>query len=142
MYDFDDEVFGLQGRLGYEFTPSFGAELEGSIGLIDETEDLGGGDERVTSVDYQVAALGTFRAPISNRLNAVARLGYHTTRLVDETTIGAVTTETETDEDGLAYGIGAEFALSPVSALRADYTAYEVDSGTLDSLSLSYLRRF
>ena len=142
MYDFEDEKFGLQGRLGYQFNPNLGAELEGSVGVIDETEDLGGGDELKTGVDYSAAAFGTVRAPLSNRLSALGRLGYHKTRLSSETTIGGVTTEADTDEDGMAYGVGVEYALSPASALRADYTAYEVTGGTLDSVSLAYLRRF
>ena len=142
MYDFEDEKFGVQGRLGYQFNPNLGAELEGSVGVVDETEDLGGGDELKTGVDYSAAGFGIVRAPLSGRLTALGRFGYHKTQLSSETTIGGVTTEATTEEDGLAYGVGAEFALSPRSAFRADYTAYEVTGGTLDSVSLAYLRRF
>ncbi|MEL6687678.1 MAG: outer membrane beta-barrel protein [Pseudomonadota bacterium] len=142
MYDFEDEAFGIQGRLGYQFNPNFGAEVEGSVGVIDDTEDLGGGDQLKTGVDYSAAAFGTVRAPITPRLSTIARLGYHTTRLTSESTIANLVTETNSNEDGLAYGLGAEYKLSPVDAIRADYTAYEVDNGTLDSISLAYLRRF
>lgn len=142
MYDFKDEKFGVQGRLGYQFNSFLGAELEGSVGVVDETEDLGGGDTLKTGIDYSAGAFGTIRAPLSDRLSAVGRLGYHKTWLSSETTVGGITTEADSEEDGLAYGAGAEFSLSPSSAIRADYTAYEVPNGTLDSVSLAYLRRF
>ena len=40
LYDFDSENFGIQGRIGYQSAVIVGAELEGSISLGADTEEL------------------------------------------------------------------------------------------------------
>jgi len=46
------------------------------------------------------------------------------------------------DLDGIAYGIGAEYALSPVSGLRLDLTEYDNEFGASQSVSASFTRKF
>jgi len=44
------------------------------------------------------------------------------------------------EEDNIAYGGGAEFALTPKDGIRVDYTRYE--GLNADSVALSYARKF
>ena len=138
MYDVDDEIFGLVGRLGVQ-KDWYGAELEGSVGVIDE--DLGGGVD--AGVDYSVAAFAVGRLPISNRLDALARIGYHSTQIGVMADAGGTTVSASDDFDGAAYGAGLEYELDGVSGLRFDYTRYNLANDiTSYSLATTYLRRF
>ncbi|MEL6688013.1 MAG: outer membrane beta-barrel protein [Pseudomonadota bacterium] len=122
MYDVDaEEALGVQGRLGYQFSPLLGVEAEGSYGITDD----GGFDP-----DYQIAGFGVAKLPLGPRLSAHARGGYHNSDL------GAG------DDDGFAYGAGAEYRLNARDSLRFDYTNYEVTGANLDSVSLAFQRRF
>jgi hypothetical protein len=127
MYDVDDEVFGLVGRLGVQ-KEWYGAEVEGSVGVIDE--DIGGVD---LGVDYSLAAFGVGRLPVGERFNALARIGYAG---------DGVTVSANEDFDGIAYGAGLEYDLNAVSGLRFDYTRYDLGEATSDTLAATYLRRF
>jgi len=133
MYDVGDEIFGIVGRLGVE-KDWYGAELEGTIGVIDE--DIGGID---VGVDHSLAAFAVGRLPVGNRLKALGRVGYHTTQ------VGAMDNNGNSgsaDLDGIAYGAGLEYGLNPVSGLRLDYTRYDLEEATSDSLAATYIRRF
>lgn len=150
-YDVDRPYAGVQARLGYQATPILGAEIEGSIGVINEAspfnQDLGGGTllsgEFKDGVDYSAAAFATARIPLSYNISTHARLGYHTTRtFADVDFDNNPTQKTTTTMDGLAYGGGIQMDITPVDAIRADFTRYEGDTDNNDSVSLAYLRRF
>lgn len=132
MYDVEQEAFGVQGRLGYQATPLLGAEIEGSVGLLDDT--TGGVN---TEYDYAGAGFATASLPLGPRMKLQGRGGYHFTRI--DQTPGATTTE-----EGLAYGAGIEYGLNARDSLRLDYTIYEIDGGApnLDAVSLGYQRKF
>ena len=138
MYDVDDEIFGLIGRLGVQKS-WYGAEVEGSVGIIDEelTDNIDVG------IDHSLAAFAVGRVPVGKNFGALARVGYHTTQ------VGAMLEGTEQnisaseDFDGIAYGAGLEYNINPVSGLRLDYTRYELaEDATSDSLAATYIRRF
>jgi len=121
-YDVDTEAFGGQLRTGFQATRHFGAEIEGSVGFNDD-DDLNGG------VDYSVGAFLVNRAPISPRVDLVSRVGYYYANL-----------DGGLDADDIAYGVGAEYALSQRDGVRVDYTRYEgLDA---DSVAVSYARKF
>jgi hypothetical protein len=150
-YDVDRPYAGLQGRLGYQATPYLGAEIEGSIGVINEVspfnQDLGGGNilsgEFKDGVDYSAAAFATARVPLSRNISTHARLGYHTTRTFADVDFDSnPDQQTTTTLDGIAYGAGIQMDITPVDAIRADFTRYESDTVDNDSVSLAYLRRF
>lgn len=150
-YDVDRPYAGLQGRLGYQATPIFGAEIEGSIGVINEVspfnQDLGGGNflsgEFKDGVDYSAAAFATARIPLSHNISTHARVGYHTTRSFADVDFDSNPDQkTTTTMDGIAYGAGVQMDITPVDAIRADFTRYEGDLDDNDSVSLAYLRRF
>ena len=135
-YDVDGDAFGVQGRLGYQSPDILGVEGEASVGIIREevAPDVDVG------VDYQLAGFAVARFPLSETVSVHTRGGYHFTEVeaVDEVSGLSVSA----NDDGFAYGAGAELRLSPRDALRADYTRYDVDGGGLDSASLAWVRRF
>ncbi len=141
LYDVDSNTAGLQGRLGYQFSPLLGVEAEGSIGLLDDDTTVAGTTTE-NKVDYQAAAFARARLPIGPRLSVHARGGYHALEASADTTVGGVTTAVSANDDGFAYGAGAEYALSPRDAIRLDYTNYEVTGSNLDSVAIAYQRRF
>lgn len=150
-YDIDRPYAGLQGRLGYQTASILGAEVEGSIGVINEVspfnQDLGGGvilsGEFKDGVDYSAAAFATARLPLSRNISTHARLGYHTTRTFADVDFDSnPDQQTTTTLDGVAYGAGIQMDITPVDAIRADFTRYEGDTDDNDSVSLAYLRRF
>ena len=115
-YDVDSDSLGAQLRGGYQATRHLGAEVEGSIGLN-------------SGVDYSVAGFLVGRVPVVNRLDLIGRVGYHYTDL-----------DFGFDEDDIAYGVGAEYALSQRDGIRVDYTVYE--DAAEDSVAVSYTRKF
>jgi len=138
MYDVDDDIFGVIGRLGAQKS-WYGAELEGSFGVIDE--DLG--DDVDAGIDYSLAAFAVGRLPISKRFGALARVGYHTTQVGVMADTGDTTVSASQDFDGVAYGAGLEYDIDGVNGLRLDYTRYNLEEDvTADSLAATYLRRF
>jgi len=141
-YDTDIDSYGLEGRLGYDSGRILGAEIEGSVGLIDDNDTFG--DVRVKSeFDYNVAAFALARLPLSERFSVHVRGGYDFRQLSVEATddLGG-TAEADLDLDGFAYGIGAEYALSPRSGLRLDFTSYDNNIGASESVSASFVRKF
>lgn len=138
MYDVDDEIFGLLGRVGIQKN-WYAAEIEGSFGVIDE--EIAANVE--ANVDYAIAGFAVGRLPIGQRFNALGRVGYHATQLGVMTQIGGQTVSVSEDFDGIAYGAGLEYDIDGVNGLRFDYTRYNLaDDITSDSLAATYLRRF
>lgn len=152
MYDVDDSAFGVQSRAGYQFHPILGAELEGSVGVIDSNESFTYEDpnnpgtfyteDAEVGVDYSVGAFATARMPLTPRISAVGRAGYHMTTTKASFETGGLDVSITEDFDGLAYGAGLEYQVSATDAIRADYTRYEGDGLGLDSVAVGYLRRF
>ena len=145
LYDVDSDVYGIQARAGWQSKSFYGFEAEGSFGINDDddTFDFGAGPvETKTEVDTQIAAFAVGRYPVTNKLNVLGRVGYHNTEFT--TTFDDGTTELEDDfsEDGIAYGIGAEYAFDPKTSLRADYTRYDFDGPDADAISLAIARKF
>ncbi|MGB3455756.1 MAG: outer membrane beta-barrel protein [Litorimonas sp.] len=141
LYDVDQERIGLQGRLGYQISPLLGIEGEGSIGLIDDETDVAGTTTELKT-DYQAAAFAKASLPVGPRLSLHARGGYHFLEGSADTTTGGVTTAVDVSEDGVAYGAGAAYALSPRDSIRLDYTNYEQAGANLDSVAIAFQRRF
>ncbi len=147
MYDTDIDSFGLEGRLGYDsgrrlLGASYGAELEGSLGILDE-KDVDGDITTKGGFDYNVAAFAVARRSLTPRLSVHGRLGYDFRQLsVKAEDLDGNTGKVELDLDGIAYGIGAEYALSPVSGLRLDLTEYDNEFGASQSVSASFTRKF
>ncbi|MEM9599898.1 MAG: outer membrane beta-barrel protein [Pseudomonadota bacterium] len=149
-YDVSEAPAGIQGRLGYQSANLLGAELEGSIGVISEVSPFdqpNPPDPNIVGqfedgVDYQIAGFGVARLPVARNVSLHMRAGYHQTKSYTDATVNGLDRGVDRTDDGVAYGVGAEFNVTPVDALRADFTRYSRTGDDMDSVSLSYLRRF
>lgn len=138
MYDTDINNFGLEGRLGYDTGRIIGAEIEGSIGVINDNETADG-ISTSAGFGYNAAVFAVARAPISQRMSLHARAGYDFRNLK----VSAVdTVGGSANLDGFAYGVGGEYALTPRDGLRLDLTRYDNQFGAAESISASYTRKF
>lgn len=145
MYDVDSELYGAQARLGWQSASFFGAEVEGSLGFNDDeaTVDFGTGPLVAESgIDSQIAGFGVARVPVSPRFNVLGRVGYHNTEFSAEFDDGVDVFESDFSTDGIAYGVGADYAFTPKTSLRADYTRYDFDGPDADAVSLAIARKF
>ncbi len=141
LYDFDSELYGIQGRAGYQSAGLFGGELEASIGLSTDSSQLG--TATVTrDIDYSIAAFGVARIPLNEKINFLGRAGLHSTRVADTFEDGATLLSSADTDAGLAFGIGVEYALSSRNSLRLDHTRYDLDAGGADSVSLAFATKF
>lgn len=147
LYDDDSEIFGIEGRLGYDSGHIFGAEIEGSIGVIDENKvvnepSIGDVDLNIES-NYNIAAFAVARVPISPNLSVHGRAGYDFRQLNVDGTAQDGTSETVSGKlEGFALGAGAEYSLSQRSGLRFDVTRYHNNVGSIESISASFTRKF
>ena len=82
------------------------------------------------------------RFPVSNRFNVLGRVGYHNTELDLELDDGTTSVSDDFSEDGIAYGVGAEYAIDRKTSVRADYTIYDFDGADADAISLAVSRKF
>lgn len=119
----DVDVTGVTGRFGYRFTPNFGVEGEASFGIDGDTADFLGTPVDV-DLDDQFGAYAIGFLPISNSFELLGRVGYAT--IDAEGTFGGFTAGV--DDDGLAAGIGAQWAFTPSFGVRGEYTRYIADN--------------
>lgn len=140
-YDVDSDIYGIQGRLGYQSAHFIGAEVEGSFGVIDDKETIGATEVKA-GVDYSVAAFGRAVLPLGERFNVFARGGYHATGIRGSVSDAVSTVKVTDSTDGFAYGAGAEWAVNPRDSIRLDYTRYDLGPGETDSVAVSYARKF
>lgn len=123
-YDADNADLGaVTGRLGYQFTPYWGVEGEGSFGVEDD------GD---TELDNAWGLYGTGSLPVSERVDLFGRVGYQTME-IDGPGAG--------DDDGLGYGAGVNVRLTPTFGVRGEYTRLDGDEDT-DAWALSGVVHF
>ena len=145
LYDTNTDLYGIQGRLGWQSASFFGAEVEGSFGVASDNDDFDFGAGAVPSdisVDNQIAAFATARYPVGKKFDVFARYGYHRTDLSAEADVMGVEVEDDFTTDGIAYGAGVEYKFSPIASVRADYTRYDFDGPDTDSISLAIARKF
>jgi outer membrane immunogenic protein len=125
QFDFNGgEVDAATARLGYRFGPNFAVEGEGSIGLDDDTVEL----------NHNLGAYAVGIVPVGSALDLHARVGYQVTEV--DTPFG------EADADGLGYGVGATWNLTPSVGIRGDWTRIEGDDEEADAISLGGVLRF
>lgn len=121
----DADVDAATGRLGYRFTPNFAVEGEGSVGL---------GDDDGVELNNSLGAYAVGILPLGERFDLHARVGYHTTEV--DTPLG------DADDEGLAYGGGATWNLTPTFGIRGDWTRLEGEDEDADAISLGGVFRF
>jgi len=117
----DVNLGGIQGRLGYSFTPNIAVEGEGTVGVKDD-----GGNE----LNNEVGAYVVGKIPVTSQLDLLARVGVSRTEVNDN------------DDDGLAYGAGAQWNFTSQDGIRGDWTRHDYDAGEFDAWSVAYVRKF
>jgi len=149
----DTTITMLNGRIGYRFNDYLAVEGELGFGLggdeFDRTipVDVLGTPVNVDSTitldvkNYYIAfARGIF--PVSDDFDIFARVGYgQATAEADivGTALGFTAAgSAEQDEDGIAYGVGAQYNISHKDGIRADYTRLD----ETNIISLAYSRSF
>lgn len=139
---------GANGVLGV------GVEGEVSLGLGSDT--MGTGTSRVSAkLSSEYGVFGTLTAA-TDGFSVFARVGYANIDAKSTTGTGSTATHKSFNEGGLAYGAGAALNLGEASAVRVDYTHYDVDLGAkpaagstpavkghdANTWSLSFVQRF
>jgi outer membrane immunogenic protein len=117
----DVNLGGIQGRLGYSFIPNIAVEGEGTLGVADD-----GGNE----LDSELGVFAVGKIPVSTQFDIFGRVG------VSRTEVNGA------DDDGLAYGAGAQWNLTSQDGIRGDWTRHDYDAGEFDAWSVSYVRKF
>jgi opacity protein-like surface antigen len=124
-FDYDGgDVDAITGRLGYKMSPNFAIEGEASAGL----------DDGAVELNHNAGLYGVAILPVTTNLDLHGRLGYQTTEV--GTPLGEFT------DDGVGYGVGATYRLTPGFGVRADYTRLEGDEGEADAMSLGGVFNF
>ncbi len=116
------DLGAVTGRVGVNFGTNFAVEGEGSIGVKKD-----GG----TKLDNELGVYAVGKLPVNPSLDLFARVG-----------VSRIETKPGGDEDGLAYGAGAQWNLTPIDGIRGDWTRHDYDVGNVDAYSLSYVRTF
>jgi hypothetical protein len=125
-FDYDGgDVGAVTGRLGYRLSPHLAVEGEASTGVDD--------DDGI-ELNHNLGAYARAILPVTSNFDVHGRVGYTTSEV--DTPLGDV------DDDGLAYGAGAEYRFTQNFGLRADWTRLEGDEAESDALSLGGVLNF
>lgn len=132
---FDDstELGGLTGRLGYRFHPNFGVEGEASFGVKNDRV----GPAKI-ELDHEAGVYGVGFVPLSPNVDLIGRVGYAKTEY-SSSVPGA---RAGRDQDGVAYGGGAQVMVTPQFGVRGDYTRIEGGDDSINTLSATGVVKF
>lgn len=126
QFEYDGgDIGAATGRLGYRLHPNFAVEGEGSVGVDDDD---------AVELNHNLGAYARAILPVTSNFDVHGRLGYQTTEI--DTPFG------EAEDDGIAYGAGAEYRFTQNLGIRADYTRMEGDEGEADAISLGGVLNF
>ncbi len=129
----DVDLGALTARGGYDFTENFGAEIEGSFGVADET--VAGA---TVELNYLVGAYGKVQMPVSETVNLFARVGVVQGEL--EASSGGTTISGS--ETGVGYGVGATYSFNQNMYVRGDYTRHDIDEVEADAFAVAIGMKF
>jgi hypothetical protein len=116
------DLGAVTARLGVGLTENLAVEAEASYGV---------NDDNGVQLDNAFGLFGVASLPLGETFSIYGRAGFSRTA-----------TSPGREDDGIAYGVGAEFYLTPADGLRADVTRHDYDSGESEAYSLAYIRRF
>lgn len=133
------DLGAITGRVGYDFTRNFGIEGEASFGVKDTDISVAGVNGTLEH-DWDAAAYGVAKLPISENLELFGRLGYGTTRV----TASIPGASASGDGESVNYGVGANYFIDGQNGIRADFTRrdFRDNGGEADTYGLSFVRRF
>lgn len=131
-------------RGGYDFNRYFGVEGQLDLGIDgDEGSACPPGAVCVAAIstvdlEYSAGAYAVGRLPVTEWFSVFGRLGYVTTDFDANFAYGG-----STDDQAIAWGVGAEMEVWENGAIRLDYTRTDYDDfGDADAIGLSYVHRF
>ena len=108
QYDTHNSTLGgVTGRLGYNFSPNVGGEVEYTGGVNDDTNAK-------LRDSYGAYAVG--RVPLSDRFSLFGRVGYNKINIDGRNGFA------DRHEDGIAGGVGAEYQATSGLGIRGQYT--------------------
>lgn len=139
LTDSDADLGALQGRLGARFGQYFGVEGEAATGI--KKAKIGAGNfSAKAELNHQVALYGVGFLPLSPNADLFARVGYGGQEIKAESQGISATA----DANSWNFGAGAQYFFDANNGIRGEYTRYnlEDDAGDVDTVSLSYVRRF
>lgn len=134
QFDADDiSLGGVTGRLGYRFHQNFAVEGEATFGV---------NDDQVGAVDVELDhAVGVFAVgilPVAPNLDVFGRVGYGQI----EASASVPGFSASADEDGVAFGGGAQYMFTPKFGVRGDYTRLEGEDDGVDTFAASAVVKF
>ena len=137
-YDFD--AYGLSAKVGHNFNEYFGIEGQGDIGIIDDEQTIGNIEVDV-GLEYLVGGFGVVRFPAGENFDVFGRAGYYFAEV--EGSSGGISESVSTDS--FALGAGGQYSWDGLNGIRAEYTYLDGegdDGGSLDTFTVSYVRKF
>ena len=129
----DVDLGGVTVRGGYDFSPNFGVEGEGVLGVADD--DFG---PLSVDLDHLVGVYGKGIWPVTETVSLHGRAGLVEGEL-EVSGGGASASESDT---GFAYGVGGTLAFSERFYARGDYTRYDIEDLEADAFTISLGMRF
>ena len=142
--DVEDEsadLGALSGHVGYNINDWFAVEGEGLVGVEDETVSVGGFNASA-GLNYLVGAYAKGQYPVRDNINLHARVGLVYAEVEAELSGPGVSGSDSDGETGVAFGAGAEYALTPAIGIRGDYTRYDFDGEAANALTAAAVFRF
>jgi hypothetical protein len=128
----------VHARAGAQFNRYLGVEVEGGIGLGNDTVNIGGFDVDA-ELKHSIAGFAVLSLPIGRDVEILARGGFAVVRVSADAGFGSVSDS----EEGFAGGVGLRFFPSGGNnGFRIDYTRYEIGDGSANAFQASYVRRF
>lgn len=120
LTDDSDTGWGVFG--GYAINSNFAVEVE----YLDLGEAKDGTDGYDTN-GYSISAVGTF--PIDSQFSLFGKLGY---AMITTEGTGTAAGGPDVDSDDFAYGLGAQYNISPEVGIRLGWDKYKLDDSTLN----------
>ena len=133
----DVDVGGITGRLGYKFNPNFGIEGEATFGVSNDTADFLGTPVEI-ELNHQYGVYGIGFLPLGDSVELFGRVGYST--IDAEGSFGGFSAGV--DDDGIAFGGGAQWNFTPKFGVRAEYTRLEGNDDGVNAYGLSGVFKF
>ena len=133
-FDADDIALGgITGRAGYRLHPNFALEGEATFGVKDD--DIG---PVSVELDHAIGVFGVGILPVSPNFEVFGRVGYGQI----EASASVPGLAVSADEDGFAFGGGAQYMFTDKFGVRGDYTRLEGEDDGVDTFSASAVVKF
>ena len=124
LLDVQGTSWNVVGRVGYDLHEYFAVEGEGSVGVIEDSDDF--------KIDYKIGGFVRGKYPLGEQFEVFARIGY----FYADSEFG--------DVDDIAFGGGIEYFFNSEKkhSVRLDYTNLEGGNNNADVFSVVYGIRF